>query len=418
MTAYYGEKKIKPNVAFMIYFTVMFCFYTYTYIQLADQLGIIVYVVLRKMSPRMRIYLPERKQCFFYLVWFGGLTALLFASQYFWAYSTYAGSKTMLTVFRIFVIGFIIFWYCDSKEKTISVLLSFIVGAFVMGIVAMLTTPLSMWGQTSKDEGFGNVIGQHRNQVGAVAASLVAICSYLHKLYRVRWARILAAFFILLTLVSGSRSSFLQIIIVVGFIVLFGGEGFSKKVKNIVLACLLGILALAVIYSVPFLYNTIWVRIEAGVSTVLGIEVADKSALGREYYKEIAFLMFLQRPWLGYGLDGFVCFLRDNPWIMGTYISAVYSHCNYAELAADLGIVGLAVWYLPVLSVWKEIWKVRKNSKWAICLFAVFSSMIIFDYSRIPWETHLVMYLWFIVILLCRYEAGNGKYESTMLNNI
>lgn len=401
MNLIYNGKRIVPNWAFAFYFIMMCCCYTYTYVQLFVQLFILAYVAAPVLlKGKLVLSRQVLKNLCFYLLWFGGFTLLLYLSK-FWAYSVYAGSKTMLTVFRIFAIGCAIFYYTDSKKKALSLLQSFILGCFIMGLAALLTTSSAIG-----TEAFGRSIGQHRNQIGAVSAALAVICYFLKKNYEMRYGRALSIYFIVLTMLTGSRSSILQIGLIIAVYILFTGTSVSKKIKNIIAGCLVGVIFVILLQNIPFLREIVWVRIENAIKTVLGIEIADQSALGRSYYKTIAYMMFLERPLLGYGLDGFTCFVRDNPYIMSTaYLNSVYSHCNYAELAANLGVVGLLVWYIPILLLVKRAITFRNQSLWGGCLFSIFASMVILDYSRIPWETHLAMYLLFIVILLITYES-------------
>lgn len=409
MRAVYNERIVRPDKGFTIYFLLMFCCYTNTYIQLLSQIGILAYVFLPVLKCG-RIYMKKMKQLPFYLGWYGLFTFLMYVSKY-WAYSTYEGSKTMITVFRICVIGIAVFYYVDCKEKAISVFQSFIIGCAIMGALAIITTILS--GGVIGTTTFGKAIGQHRNQIGAVSAPLVIMCYCMSRTFRLRYGIALTIYFLILTICTGSRTSMLQIILVFALYILCERRA-SKKIQHLALFALTAVIGIAVIQSVPILYDTIWVRIENAINTVLGLDVSDTSALGRDYYKAIAFLMFIQKPLYGFGVDGFVCFLRDNPLIMGRYLAPVYSHCNYAELAADFGILGLIVWYLPVLTVLCRVAKYRKKGSWQACLFSVFASFILTDYSRFPWDTHLVMYMFFCVILLINYEHKESFDSNRM----
>lgn len=403
------KNEIKPNLAFTLYFSIMFCLYTNTYIQLIAQIGIIMYVMVPFLK-NMIIKHEKLNNLKFYFGWFGLFTLLMYLSKY-WAYSTYDGSKTMITCFRIFIIGTLIFFHTDCKEKAISVLKSFIVACFIMGVAALITTPLTQYGK----EEFGSAIGQHRNQIGAVSAPIIFLCWYLSKYSNLKFEKILVVFFTILTFITGSRSAILQMAIIYMFLMIFRENKLSQKAKNIIIFGIILILFIVIIQNVEFLHNVVWVRMENAFLTIFGKDVADISALGRNEYKDIAYKMFVQKPIFGYGIDGFTCFLRDNPFIIGRYLNAVYSHCNYAEIAADFGIIGLAIWYIPIITIIFKMYRVRRKSEWTTIMFYIFLSMNIFDYSRIPWATHLLMYLFFIIILLCRYEIienANSKKEE------
>ena len=173
------------------------------------------------------------------------------------------------------------------------------------------------------------------------------------------------------------------------------------------------IVVVFLVQSIPYLHDMIWLRIENAINTVLGKDSSDTSAMGRDFYKAIAFIMFKQKPWIGYGVDGFVCFLRDHPTIMGVYMKPVYSHCNYSELAADFGIVGLLLWYIPILRIFYWGWQTKSSGYIEGCIYAIFVSIVISDYSRFPWDTHLSMYLLFIIVLLIRFDFLDKKRGNT-----
>lgn len=396
------EKKevIKIDIPFFIYFTLMFCFYKFTYFQLGIQIAIILYYVLLLVKRKLRVTQKQQKNILFFVAWFGAFTALMFLSQL-WAYGTKDGPSTLLITLRIFAIGTLMFYYVDTREKALSVFKAFIYAFFVVSVVVLILTPVSQWGNEFV---FGRMISQHRNTLGAVSAPLILISYYYYKQFGMKSGLALSIYFLAFSFVCGSRGSVLQIIIIFLIHSLINEKNLSKKLKNLVVFASLTVAVVTIILSVPFLYNLVWVRFADAVSTVLGIEVADSSTVGRENLREVAMLMFYQRPWLGYGVDGVVCFLKDYSKILGEEVTAVYSHCNYTEIAACFGIVGLIIYYGPIIRTMFLSFKKRNQSKWAGVLFATFASMNILDYCRINWATHMVMYLFFCVILAIRFE--------------
>lgn len=407
--------RIKHNMAFTLYFCLMFCLYTYTYIQLLVQVFLILYVVSPILQNKQKIKKNILKgPVKFYFLWYGLFTALMYCSQY-WAETANPESKTMLTILRIFVMGLMIVYYAVTKEKMLSLLLSFIVGAAVMGCIAIISSII--FGDAIGTEEFGTVIGQHRNQIGAVAAPITILCYYLKRYCELKYGYPLACFFALLTLCTGSRTSILQIAVILCICILFE-PNVSRAIQRIIYAFILLIILIILIQYIPYLYETIWLRLISGFKTIMGIEKTEGSALGRSYYKVIAFMMFKNKPFAGYGLDGFYCFLRDNPFIMGTEsrLHPVPAHCNYAELAADFGILGLLIWYIPIIKVLHWGWKIRHQGELWMCVVAVFFSIVISDYSRVPWQTHLTMYFVIIIVSLIRFKYLEETQRSKVKN--
>ena len=401
-------KNVKPDLAFFIYFAVMFCLYGFTWIQLGIQLFIIAYVIIRKINDyRITLKLDMIKNIVLFVLWFGMLTLLLYLSTKFWAYSYIIGSKTMLGVFRCFGIGMAIFLYVDSTEKAISLVQSFAYASVIMGIAALITTSPSQYFQAG-DEGFGQVIGQQRNGIGAVAAGMSVICVYLKRYTDFKYGDYMAGFFVILTLLTGSRGSLIQLLILFVLIVIVDKDIYKMMTKAIVFI-FAGAIIILLLRNIPILYENLWLRFEGLFTTISGESIDDASTQGREFFKEIAFEMFKDRPILGWGVDGFKCYIRDNPIYNGYYLEVTYSHCNFSELMANLGILGLIVWYVPTFFILIKGFKNRDCHPLIKIFFFWLLSMIILDYARIPWETHPGSYQYFMVFLIIQYFSFEIK---------
>lgn len=401
-------KKVKPDLAFFIYFTVMYCLYGYTYIQLGIQLFIIAYAVIKKIIDyRITFKTNQIKNLFLLVIWFGALVLLLYLSTKFWAYSYISDSKTLLGVFRCFGIGLAIFVYTDSTEKALSLMQSFAYASFIMSIVVLITTPPYQYFQAG-DEGFGIAIGQHRNQVGAVCAYVSVLCIYLKRYTDFKYGDYLSGFFIIVTVLSGSRGSMIQLLILFVLIVIIDKD-FYKMITKAIIFIFISAIVILLLRNIPILYENVWTRFEGLVTTISGESVEDLSTQGREYFKEVAFNMFKQKPILGWGLDGFKCYVRDYPMYKGIRLAATYSHCNFSELMANLGIVGLLVWYVPTFFILYKGFKYRDHHPMIKILFFLLLSMIILDYARIPWSSHQGSYQYFLVFLLIQFFSFEAK---------
>ena len=116
----------KMNWIFFLYFCVMFTLYGITMVQLLAQILFLIYVFFSKI--RHGVFKIDKnviKNLKMYILWYGLLTFIAFLSQI-WASASYPGSRTLITLFRIFIMGGSIIFYIDSKQKMYSVLKSFI----------------------------------------------------------------------------------------------------------------------------------------------------------------------------------------------------------------------------------------------------------------------------------------------------
>lgn len=409
-----NEIKIKTSgadPAFTIYFTLMACCFTITYLQLAIQIGIILYVLFSRFKVSMVIVKNE----FFLLRWFGLLALLSIVSTQ-WAYGVKEGGNTNLTFFRILVIAVVLFLYVNSYERAVAIVKSYIISSVIMAAVVLVTTPLSQYGQAGNEEGFGAFIGQQRNGIGAIMVFTAFMSYMLFKNGKFPLGKFYCAFSVFTLICTGSRGSYLQFIIVI-LIYVFLQNDLRKLVPYILGIAIAVPIVLVIIRYVPFLYEIIWVRIENLFLTVSGVDIdADSSAQGRALYKVLAWEMFRNKPFLGYGVDGFYCMLRDVQVINGIYVPPVYSHCNYTELASCFGIVGLAIWYVPVFQNLVGAFLNRKSSSMMKGIFAMLVSMIVLDYARIPWMNHISMYYYFCLFLLYFYsDKDKTKAFSTKI---
>lgn len=386
------NKKIKLNLVFFIYFLVMLCFYTNTLAQLLAQIILIIYVMLVTLKNKK----GENGKIVFLLLWFGLFTFFVYISKI-WGFNIYTKSNTSLTVFRIFIIGIMLFLYCNNKDRTYSVLYSFILASLAMCVILLITSY-----QDIGNINFGMIFGQHRNQVGVLATSMLVLTYYFMKNRNIKNGFFYCLVFLITMLATGSRGAILQIFVMIFVYFILSDLTLNKKIKYILSILSIIILSFIMLKTVPILRDTYYDRLINGVNTILEKSNDDSSLDGRRQYKTIALQLFKSKPIYGYGVDGFVSFLTIHPQrdSNGYRLVPYYAHSNYAELAADYGLIGIIIWYLPLMIF---IIKKLKNSsnKYYLCFFI---SMIIMDYSRIPWATHLGMYIYFLVILLLRVD--------------
>lgn len=396
------DEHIVPDWGFTLYFVGMFCFYKHTYFQLAIQLFIIAYVLVKKITQNVsdnvikyKFSKPAMENLIFYLAWTGMLTFMLYISRQTYAVYKYETSNVLLTMFRIFVIGFVIFYYAETKVTALSVVEAMVVGVFAMSILVMAITPPSAYFNASSVDGFGALIAQHRNQIGAACATAFMLSYYLRRYAKFYGGYFICAFLVIVAVLSGSRGALVQLAIEVLLMLFFNGNFIALFVVLI-----LGGSALVIIRNVPILYDNIWLRFMNAADTLTGGEATDGSTLTRQYYKEIAWMMFKRHPIRGYGLDGFRGYLVYHPVYKGLYIPAKYSHCNFSELMSSLGAIGLSIWYIPTFTLLIKGIKRIKFSRYIEMATIILSSLIILDYARIPWSSHLGMYMYFAVYII------------------
>ena len=156
-------------------------------------------------------------------------------------------------------------------------------------------------------------------------------------------------------------------------------------------------LAIYLIFEVPFFYELIGWRMEGMIALFKGntLEV-DSSALSRAMMIQSALTVFYDNPIFGVGLDNFRFF---------NAVRVTYAHNNFVEIAADLGILGLIAYYwIFVYIVFDYLKKYKKHSKMRTFLFLV---VVVYFINHIGMVTILEMLQ---SIFVCLYISCSRVY--------
>lgn len=143
-----------------------------------------------------------------------------------------------------------------------------------------------------------------------------------------------------LGLITGSRKSLLAAVLgILLYIYLYSKYCLQKKRSvgklSIYIAILAVILVLYACYNNPVLYNIIGVRIEGFIAMITGEGNQEASAVIRSRMIEKAFEMFKEKPFMGWGIEGFAQYSGFG----------VYSHNNYMETLVSFGLFGFLMMY-------------------------------------------------------------------------
>ena len=227
-----------------------------------------------------------------------------------------------------------------STEEEVYRLLSIIVLANLYSVVMLIAkTPWSDWG----NERVGMSIGVDRNSVGMRCAVASLMCLSLYRrngrfLYLPVIAVLLGVAFM-----TGSRKVvFIVGTGMIGLTVLdsFSHDNLIRHFANIIRLLIILLLSYLVMTRIDAVRNVLWSRVEALLSYLMGKASSDTSTSTREWFREYAMMMWRKRPLFGWGLAGFEAEMSRIRFVL-----VGYSHNNYTELLATLGIVGLAIYY-------------------------------------------------------------------------
>ncbi len=267
--------------------------------------------------------------------------------------------------------------------------------------LTLLLTPVSSWGT----ERMGAATGINSNTL-AMRASYSATFALFLSLYRKRPLFFLAIIpLVIAVLLSGSRKGILSLAAIPALYLLLRDRGF-KMVRNVVIVGIMLFAMYQILRSVPVVYEALGRRVERLVQYMTGEGAGGYSELERQFYREYAYTMWLQKPVFGWGLNQFAAQMQA----IG-YSHVAYSHNNYCELLACLGLVGFVLYYAYLICMGIRLVKYRHTGNELVPLaIAMLVVMAINDYGMVSFrEIDTWIYLTFLSSVLLQLSKDGSE---------
>ena len=315
---------------------------------------------------RLRLYLPLQT------VWYGAFI-LLSALSGLWAESLSSALFPLSRMVQILAITYCLSVYINSEENLERYISVVIAATIAMIIYIFIMTPHTQW-----FSGFlGKVTHYNTNDVGCALSVCVLFAfyeAYVHK-RKFFYAVVALAFFT--AILTSSRKALLMCIFGILMIV-----SFNYRARNYVLRVLIILAGIAVvvilIYQIPYLYQTVGVRMDRMIEFVMNDDTSDRSLTMRRFLIDMAKVFFNERPILGSGINNFSYLIRDYSNV------GAYAHNNYMEIATDLGIVGLVVYYwFYAYLVLRLIGQTLNGYKSALLFLSMILLFLVFEYGMV-----------------------------------
>lgn len=291
----------------------------------------------------------------------------------------------------------VLFSCCCKSEQDIDKVIKYItVASLIMILYFMIKTPISDWHQAfhstasvaSSEDRFGRSIGYHPNSFGVLCS--LECCCWLYQWRRyskksaLAWSLIL--FVLLLFTKSRTGVVFFGIIIVIYLAI---EKKSSRKALVRISVISIGVLAaiLALLYIQP-LYKLIGYRIAGALSFITGSGTVDASVNGRNILMAAGKAIIRDHPIIGVGAGNYsnTAYASYGIW------RDVFSHSNYIEIWADLGLIGILIYYIPrfwcLIHLFRKR-KIQKNRESIILtsfLIAVMTAVLVVDYITISYS--------------------------------
>lgn len=375
------EKRSQIEWLYLIYFMVMLAHGAIPYLKF------VLWAIIILLTSR-QILLHEiggvAKSNFIHILLWYGIFFLWVNLSKLWAYVERPNADIVETMIRVLPILVSLAIYLDSYERIFRMLDIIVLSVAYFSVVYLATSPISTWGSTS----MGGITGQFRNFSAYLAAMAVIMSFFLLVRSRSKkylWTMLASGAVVIF---SGSRGALFSLAVMIVCYAMFE-DSFSKRFKHIMFGILVVCIGAYFLFTNQYLYTMYGSRI---LSMLGG---TDGSAEDRSYYVEIGFQMFLQKPWLGWGLDNFSYYLR---YFCG-YPYEVYSHCNYIEILSCYGAIGAVMFYWPYFMVLFSEWKYKSKEILPKLSIVILIRFFIFEYSTITYN--MLMYVVILTVLIC-----------------
>lgn len=266
-----------------------------------------------------------------------------------------------------------------------------ILGIIVLGLRYIIATPFSSLMQLRA----GSTIGYNANEFGFVFAYGTTIVTYLFFSTKKAYYFLLSVFFAILCMLSGSRTSLA--VMVLSYALVFLGNYYIKGrilkfIKGFVLLSIIIGLLIILILQNEILYDLLGRRIVSFSESIRGLDTSESSTVTRLSMINDAFLLFINKPLFGYGLNTFRVYSG-----YGTY-----SHNNYTELLVTIGMIGTFVYYsFFIWILWKAIKYIRitLDLKY-ICVIAITLAALIGDLGTVSYYSETLYIIWLFCVSL------------------
>ncbi len=335
-----------------------------------------------------------------YITW--QLTMLIiFAASITWAFSPEtARIFTIAVAGRLFLLSYL--WLYITRTNNINyVVKSFVVVAFIVSIHMFFAVGVNAIVASRITGNPGDISqGWNANALAMNGAVAIFFIQYFlvqnNKFETLILKYGLFAFFSVIILISGSKKGILMILLLLCIPYYMSNR--SKIIPTLKILFFVSV-AMLIIMNVPFLYEILGSRIESFIIGMFGDESAlSTSDRTRTNLIAMAQEMFMERPFLGYGLGNFKAY----------YGIKLYSHNNYYELLTSVGILGTVVYYQAYLRVFLASIKGRKTLS-GILSMTLILVIAVMEWGLVSYTDMLFQFMLIIAMYLCRVGSKDKR---------
>lgn len=366
--------------------TAVVCFYDIKPLFLGVQAVAIAhtfYLILRKGT----IERESAKYCVWFLMFF--LFGIL---SYAWAnpMNTTVASVS-ISVLQVGLMGLCYIQYANDMAKYNYLIRMLIMAGMMLCLRFMASVPVSSWGRMTrftKDTIFGSNTPANTLAFTSVITIWYYCYSEKKKPYK---GIILSILFMFVSILMGTRKGVIIFGVGIPLLSLLYSKEISTTLWKIILLSGLFFVLYYALLNIPILYQSLGYRLVSMMEGISG-DGGDRSFKDRMQFIQDASKVFFEHPILGIGQDGY------------RYVNSLwktYSHCNYTEILANLGITGFILYYMYIFKYLKISFKRRKEVPLAFVLLVL---MLLIDWFVVAYNIELTYILIPLVITKMRIK--------------
>lgn len=350
---------------------------------------------------------------------FYGLFSFWCLLSAFWAISAVRAMAALVGVIQFVVIGIFVAIYAISEHDAEYLLDCLAWAGVILIAILVAMTPRNDWIQSmqaindvaSSANRIGYTVGYHPNALGHVCAVCAVLWLYKYrKNEKRRWCLVPIVAFIVVLLFTKSR---LSIFVAAGCIAVYYALSSRSALKRLgTVVTIITVLSVAgwALLNIPALYELAGFRFAAMFGLTGSV---DASTTTRGDMTRVALELFARNPIMGVGFANYAVhyFTEYSGWAM------TYAHNTYAELLADLGIIGIVTYY--AVPVWCLVTLIKhrshaESSELHFMLIALAICLLVSDYATISYTNDFIQILWAAVFAYCQLlkQARNKNYAS------
>ncbi len=336
-----------------------------------------------------------------FLIWFA-IFLIFSALSILWCLSTSVVVTLLKTLIVFFVVLALIQFALVLGFDINTLIKCYLIAIIITAIYLILVVDFSSLGEV--ELGSKLLDGWNANGIGFMTASGALFSVYLFGREKNKIIKILIAisivFLSILTIYTGSRTAF--IVLFASFILYYWVKHPEHLVMNMVITLFVVALLIFLIMNVEAFYNTVGQRFEGFFAFFGDGEGLDSSARLRKTYIENGKKWFWESPLLGYGLNNYKVL---NKTATGKY---VYAHNTFIELAVNLGVVGLAIYYFAYGYLLINLLKLIKKNEINVLLLVALVASLVNHYGSVCYYSFYQCFL----LLLCFFVVDKEKKEK------